>query len=75
MARFRWKNAFTVLLVSWFLLGALVYALHPLVLTGNRLLDAVLLAAAATFLLAQLVEVFGIFLLPFRDSGKRNGPA
>lgn len=73
MARFRWKHALTALLVAWFLLGSLAYAFYPVVVTGNRLLDAILLAAAATVVLSPLVEVLvWLFSLPFRASQKRS---
>lgn len=73
MARFRWKHALTALLVAWFLLGSLAYAFYPVVLTGNRLLDAILLAAAVTAVAAPLVEVVAWLLsLPFQASQKRE---
>lgn len=73
MARFRWKHTFTAMLVAWFLLGSLAYTFYPVVVTGNRLLDAVLLAAAVTAVVSPLVEVLvWLFSLPFRASQKRS---
>lgn len=76
MARFRWKHLPTALLVAWFFLGALAYSLYPVVLTGNRLLDAILMAAIVTVVVSPLIElVFWLLSLPFRASQKRDDPA
>lgn len=53
-----------VLLVVWLVLGFLAEIFLPAILTGNRVLDAILISAAVTFLLAELAEVLlGAFLL------------
>lgn len=53
-----------VLLGVWLVLGFLAEIFLPAILTGNRVLDAVLISTAVTFLLAELAEVLGgAFLL------------
>lgn len=52
------RAAVGVLLGAWLVLGFLAESLLPAILTGNRILDAVLVSAAVTFLLAELFEVF-----------------
>jgi hypothetical protein len=43
------------LLISWLILGSVAYSFYPK-LTGHRILDAVLVSAMATVLLATLAE-------------------
>ncbi len=53
-----------VLIVVWLVLGGLIESFLPAVLTGNRVVDAVLISAAVTASLAELFEVLaGAFLL------------
>ena len=58
------RRVIWVLLVVWLVAGGLAESLLPALLTGNRFIDAALISAAVTFLLAELVEVlWGVFLL------------
>ena len=74
-ARAGWKRILQALLIAWALLGAVAYELYPAVLTGQRAVDAVLVSAIVTLLLAELVEVVGTlaYKVFFRQGSK--GPA
>lgn len=51
------KRSFLLLSLLWVALGLIVYVFFPAILTGNRVIDAVLLSALATVLLGELFEV------------------
>ena len=75
LRRAGWRRALQALFVAWMLLGAIGYSFYPIVLTGHRAVDAILVSAAATLLLAELVEVLGTlaYLVFFRRDS--TGPA
>ena len=61
MDKTRWKSALSGVMVLWLLLGAVAYAIYPRVLTGSRIVDAILISAIASFLVLALAEPFQIF--------------
>jgi hypothetical protein len=61
MDKTRWKSALSGVLLLWLLLGSAVYAFYPRVLTGWRIVDAILISAAASLLVLVLAEPLQIF--------------
>lgn len=61
MDKTRWKSALSGVLVLWILLGAVAYTVYPRVLTGSRIVDAILVSAIASFLVLVLAEPFQTF--------------
>ncbi|HEX2641547.1 MAG TPA: hypothetical protein VHU81_01040 [Thermoanaerobaculia bacterium] len=61
MDKTRWKSALSGVVVLWFFLGAVAYSFYPRVLTGSRLVDAILISAVASFLVLVLAEPLQIF--------------
>jgi hypothetical protein len=61
MDQTRWKSALSGVLLLWLLLGSLAYAFYPRVLTGSRILDAILVSAIVSFLVLVLAEPLQIF--------------